>query len=1475
MKKAGNIFLFWVFGCAAVFGQVQPDPRVLVKQAGAVTDDLLQWDGAKWTPGRADVAVVADSAAFRAFNVAISPKLIVMTDSLRGGKFRRCYICTADQYMVFTDAFGRKWERFDYGNSLFTEWFGSKGDSATSDNVSFRKTFEFIAANPINTIRLNNKKYVLTGTITGTFGTAMTKGVTITGEANTHIINKGTASKPFEFLNTEINLTLSANQVEGRNWVRASGITNLRSGDLVFISSSEVPESGWGYTANDVHVIHKINGDTLFFRNNLNFNYTTGTVTVFKGYKDRKVNISNIKFINDVAALSGVMHLSGLKGTTIDNVSIKYNTNGTTIYNAAQILNYKCVDGVYTNIEINNAAYGLDVSSSRNSVIKNIKGNYSYGLAVPASWGDGFFVDNMSGNKVTVDGHPSFNVHYKNVNITNGGAAIRSLGVNVENMIITNTDSSEVFVFEMSGLMNDPYKSKIPYYPTILKNVQILCNSKNASVQTVDQNSTIYFIDGLVTNDFFVSRKTNIASADNLSIGYLRSWKPNVQYNNLVFDGRFTPSWATGFIKQDQAPLKINGLAVKNAVAKTLFTHYNTAYNCHINNGVIDTILSIGNGTTASSLTGLVLQNCQLKNFASASNNIAEFRNVEFDNSVSTASINTSRELPEWTNFTSNTYQNTGINIENTQGSGIPQVNLIAGGASGFQGSLGLRGGTGSLVLLNKRNDAGRVDIGVTIASIEEQKIRVDYNGNVGIGGVSAPTEPLQVGGNIRVAGAYKDSNNEPGTSGQILSTTGTGTDWINASDNNGIYSGSGTVPNNTTATLTDDFTISGNDATGTQSAKFRVVATGTDPGVQTWRVGADSVEMVFLSGEPTLRAAGTSGNDFWITGGANDLRLNGLSVQTHAVKNVLGGYLAVPYVSTSANLTVSEGTAEVDVVGTSGTITLTFDNTSNLFGSAAKTITVWNRGAFNVTLSRGAQAWEWSDMTGTNTASNQTLAAGETAKMLWVDAGVTDYYVLHKMPATFSAGGYATVQEEGASVTQRTIINFVGSTATASDNTTKTDVTFDSDVNALASTASTGLYSVTGTGTSATRTITAPAAGITVSNGNGVSGNPTLALANDLSAVEGLASNGVAVRTGTDTWAVRTLTAGTGISISNGDGVSGNPTVSATAGGEVVISPSQLTAHTNDWNPTDLATATTIRISGDASFRMITGITAPSAAKQLKIINVGSNSLAFIKENTGSTAANRFTLDKDVVLLPGQVMSLYYDLTSARWRLDHVTIPTASLRNTSILFTPASATSSDFEQFAFASGSGGANSFVAPSSTVDAGAPTLSVSTGTSTTGVGYLSTKSLSAIVPNPTAGCTYFGALIYIPTASDGTNTFVVEAGLKASVTGGTGVNGYHFRYTHSENSGLWQNVVTISGTPTISSGSVAGSSGSFVLLEIMKRPDGTASYYIDGTRRVTVGSGPTQDLLPVVQIIKSAGTTDRAIQIRYVTTDLYIK
>lgn len=97
--------------------------------------------------------------------------------------------------------------------------------------------------------------------------------------------------------------------------------------------------------------------------------------------------------------------------------------------------------------------------------------------------------------------------------------------------------------------------------------------------------------------------------------------------------------------------------------------------------------------------------------------------------------------------------------------------------------------------------------------------------------------------------------------------------------------------------------------------------------------------------------------------------------------------------------------------------------------------------------------------------------------------------------------------------------------------------------IEALAGTSG-GLFK-TAANTWSLRTLTAPAAGFTITNPAGVAGDPTFVLSDDLAALEGMAGTGIVARTASNTYAQRTLTApAAGITVSNGDGVAGNPTL-------------------------------------------------------------------------------------------------------------------------------------------------------------------------------------------------------------------------------------------------------------------------------------------------------------------------------------------
>jgi hypothetical protein len=96
-------------------------------------------------------------------------------------------------------------------------------------------------------------------------------------------------------------------------------------------------------------------------------------------------------------------------------------------------------------------------------------------------------------------------------------------------------------------------------------------------------------------------------------------------------------------------------------------------------------------------------------------------------------------------------------------------------------------------------------------------------------------------------------------------------------------------------------------------------------------------------------------------------------------------------------------------------------------------------------------------------------------------------------------------------------------------------------------------------------------------------------------------------------------------------------------------ITPTQLSANTDDWAPTGLSTCSVIRVSTDAS-RNLTGLTGGADGRIIILHNVGSFDLV-LKDNVTSTTANRFSFGADYYLHAGQTIAMIYDATATRWK--------------------------------------------------------------------------------------------------------------------------------------------------------------------------------------------------------------------------------
>lgn len=101
-------------------------------------------------------------------------------------------------------------------------------------------------------------------------------------------------------------------------------------------------------------------------------------------------------------------------------------------------------------------------------------------------------------------------------------------------------------------------------------------------------------------------------------------------------------------------------------------------------------------------------------------------------------------------------------------------------------------------------------------------------------------------------------------------------------------------------------------------------------------------------------------------------------------------------------------------------------------------------------------------------------------------------------------------------------------------------------------------------------------------------------------------------------------------------------------------ITPTQLAANTDNWNPTGLSTCSRILASTDAS-RNLTGIVAQTNGRLIRLWNIGAQNLVLVHDAT-STAANRFYCpgSANLTLTPNSGCWLDYtnDGTNSRWRV-------------------------------------------------------------------------------------------------------------------------------------------------------------------------------------------------------------------------------
>lgn len=98
-------------------------------------------------------------------------------------------------------------------------------------------------------------------------------------------------------------------------------------------------------------------------------------------------------------------------------------------------------------------------------------------------------------------------------------------------------------------------------------------------------------------------------------------------------------------------------------------------------------------------------------------------------------------------------------------------------------------------------------------------------------------------------------------------------------------------------------------------------------------------------------------------------------------------------------------------------------------------------------------------------------------------------------------------------------------------------------------------------------------------------------------------------------------------------------------------ISPAQITANQNNYNPTGAYQADIIRLDADGAYN-ITGLAGGSSGRIKFLMNVSSETLTLTDEDANSSAANRFAFGENFEFTSNKMILLVYDGESERWRM-------------------------------------------------------------------------------------------------------------------------------------------------------------------------------------------------------------------------------
>ncbi len=335
--------------------------------------------------------------------------------------------------------------------------------------------------------------------------------------------------------------------------------------------------------------------------------------------------------------------------------------------------------------------------------------------------------------------------------------------------------------------------------------------------------------------------------------------------------------------------------------------------------------------------------------------------------------------------------------------------------------------------------------------------------------------------------------------------------------------------------------------------------------------------------------------------------------------------------------------------------------------------------------------------------------------------------------------------------------------------------------------------------------------------------------------------------------------TAGVNVTVSGSD-------VSALS---YTINPSQITAWTNDYAPTNFQTCSVINLDADSSWPFITGLSNTNISDgEIKVFqNDGSYPYGFKDNSTASTSGNRFDFGgTDYFLMPGKNIAFRYDSTNSCWRAWGGTYDIAERHYTQYYRNNFLQKTNDGIFNWWTSGAGASNTLNTLAAMQSGRAGVITSSTGTAT---GYAQIFGNDALDPNKAmtvaSGITTFESMVYFDNLSDGTNTYTFKLGLQNvySSSGGA-TNEVSILYSSAVSSGNWTLRTQASSSVTDVNSGIAVVADTWYHIKFVVYNGGKVDFWINGVYGGTSTTNiPTTTMGPIYSIWQTAGTTPRTV------------